>query len=171
MTGCSALLVNSGSAAGLSVLSMLPLPNRCIYIYDLLCSYSLDVGCAHTTPATHNTLPNYDKFCECPCRREGNLHDAALYYAQVMPEGGGFSGTAEGQISFTIVSQSPRGEKSPRRSVVRVPLSLPLIPTPPRCPPRPLPSPPPRCKLLLSPHHPRRPVVIDFTLQEHLLSG
>ena len=165
MTRCSAILVRSGSAATLSVLSMLPLPND-VYICDLLCSHSQDVGCAHTTRCTHNTLPEYEKLCECLGRREGNLHDTALYYAQVMPEGGGFSGTAEGQVSFTIVSQAPRGDKTPRRSIVRVPLSLPLIPTPPPVPPGPLPSPPPppTCKLLLSPHHPRRPIVIYFTL-------
>lgn len=54
-------------------------------------------------------------------------------YLRVKDEGSAFTGTASGEVSFTVVSPPAKGETEPRRSTVRVPLAAAIIPTPPRC--------------------------------------
>lgn len=53
-------------------------------------------------------------------------------YIYVRPEGESFNGTASGEASFTIVSPPMPGETEDRKSVVRLPLTVNIIPTPPR---------------------------------------
>ena len=54
-------------------------------------------------------------------------------YLRVLPEGEQFTGQATGEVTFSIVSPGLRGETEARRSHVRLPLRLDILPTPPRC--------------------------------------
>lgn len=54
-------------------------------------------------------------------------------YLRVKDEGAAFSGTASGEVTFTVVSPPGPGEAAPRKSTVRVPLTAAIVPTPPRC--------------------------------------
>jgi hypothetical protein len=53
-------------------------------------------------------------------------------WLQVHPSAWNFTGTASGEIIFTVESPPRLGEGSPQRSEVRVPLKVPIVPTPPR---------------------------------------
>lgn len=53
-------------------------------------------------------------------------------YVRVRDAGAAFAGLAVGEVAFTVVSPPLRGENQPRRSLVRLPLALDIIPTPPR---------------------------------------
>jgi len=53
-------------------------------------------------------------------------------YVRVRDAGASFAGQAAGEVSFTVASPPLRGEQQPRRSLVRMPLALEIIPTPPR---------------------------------------
>ena len=56
-------------------------------------------------------------------------------YIRILPEGEQFTGQATGEVTFSIVSPGLRGESDARRSHVRLPLRLDILPTPPRCAP------------------------------------
>ena len=62
-------------------------------------------------------------------------------YIYVRPEGSAFNGTAAGEVSFTVVSPPMPGEAEDRKSLVKMPLTLAVIPTPPRCAGTPPPTP------------------------------
>ena len=53
-------------------------------------------------------------------------------YIYVRPSGSTFNGTASGEVSFTIVSPPMPGELSERLSLVTLPITVAVIPTPPR---------------------------------------
>ena len=53
-------------------------------------------------------------------------------YVRVRDVGAAFAGLAVGEVAFTVISPPLRGEDQPRRSLVRLPLALDIIPTPPR---------------------------------------
>ena len=53
-------------------------------------------------------------------------------YIYVRAEGVGYEGTASGEISFTIVSPPMPGETEERKSTVKLPISVGVIPTPTR---------------------------------------
>lgn len=53
-------------------------------------------------------------------------------YLRVKDEGADFLGTASGTVTFTVVSPPGPGEAAPRHSVVSVPLTVAIIPTPHR---------------------------------------
>ena len=53
-------------------------------------------------------------------------------YVRVRSEGRSYSGVAEGEILFTVVSPPAQGETQERKSVVRVPFKATIVPKPPR---------------------------------------
>ena len=53
-------------------------------------------------------------------------------FIRVLPEAGAVDDVASGQVSFTIVSPPAPGETAVRRSTVTVPITVRIIPTPPR---------------------------------------
>ncbi|CAL5228891.1 g12106 [Coccomyxa viridis] len=53
-------------------------------------------------------------------------------YIRVTQEGAEFQGIAKGEVSFVVESAPVRGEKQPRRTSVKLPITLEIIPTPPR---------------------------------------
>ncbi|XP_024539020.1 subtilisin-like protease SBT6.1 isoform X2 [Selaginella moellendorffii] len=53
-------------------------------------------------------------------------------YLEVTEDGASFTGVAEGNITFTVVSPPAKGENQSRRSSVVLPVRVPVIPTPPR---------------------------------------
>ncbi|KAK9806804.1 hypothetical protein WJX72_003461 [[Myrmecia] bisecta] len=53
-------------------------------------------------------------------------------YIRVMPEGASYEGVASGEVTFTISSPPARGEAGPRTSQVTLPITMQVIPTPPR---------------------------------------
>ena len=53
-------------------------------------------------------------------------------YIYVRPEGSAFNGTAAGEVSFTVVSPPMPGEAEDRNSLVKLPITVAVIPTPPR---------------------------------------
>lgn len=53
-------------------------------------------------------------------------------FITVQPEASNVTGAASGRIRFTIVSPAGEGESSERRSLVEMPLTVNIIPTPPR---------------------------------------
>ncbi|KAI8470645.1 MAG: hypothetical protein J3K34DRAFT_509177 [Monoraphidium minutum] len=53
-------------------------------------------------------------------------------FVEVSPAAWNFSGVASGDVVFTIESPAPWGGGAPRRSTVRVPLRVQIVPTPPR---------------------------------------
>jgi membrane-bound transcription factor site-1 protease len=54
-------------------------------------------------------------------------------YVYVRSEGSAFNGTATGEATFTIVSPPMPGETEDRRSTVKLPITVAVIPVPPRC--------------------------------------
>ena len=44
----------------------------------------------------------------------------------------GGQGVAKGEVSFVVESPPERSEKQPRRTHVKLPITLEIIPTPPR---------------------------------------
>lgn len=55
-------------------------------------------------------------------------------YIRVLPEGEQYTGQATGEVTFSIISPGLRGESGARRSHVRLPIRLDILPTPPRYP-------------------------------------
>jgi membrane-bound transcription factor site-1 protease len=53
-------------------------------------------------------------------------------FLRVKPEGANFTGTASGNVTFTVVSPPALGESEPRRSKVVWPVKAEVIPTPPK---------------------------------------
>ncbi len=53
-------------------------------------------------------------------------------YVYVRAEGEAFNGTATGEASFTIISPPMPGETEERKSKVILPITVAVIPTPPR---------------------------------------
>ncbi|EFN59013.1 hypothetical protein CHLNCDRAFT_33771 [Chlorella variabilis] len=53
-------------------------------------------------------------------------------FIRVRDEGAAFQGSGGGEVAFTVVSPPAPGEAAPRRSTVRVPLTVGIIPTPDR---------------------------------------
>lgn len=53
-------------------------------------------------------------------------------YVYVRAEGKTFNGTATGEASFTIISPPMPGETEERKSKVTLPITVAIIPTPPR---------------------------------------
>lgn len=58
-------------------------------------------------------------------------------FIRVRDEGAAFQGSGGGEVAFTVVSPPAPGEAAPRRSTVRVPLTVGIIPTPDRWAPLP----------------------------------
>lgn len=59
-------------------------------------------------------------------------HGYLALHLTVKDSGKGFTGTATGDIVFTVSSPPGEGESEPRKSTVKVPLTVPIIPTPDR---------------------------------------
>lgn len=53
-------------------------------------------------------------------------------YVRVKGSGRGLSGRASGKVMFTVLSPPGKGERDVRRSVVQVPLTFAVVPTPAR---------------------------------------
>jgi hypothetical protein len=53
-------------------------------------------------------------------------------YIRVKQEGSDFMGTGSGEVQFTVLSPPGKGETAARHSVVKVPLTAGIIPTPHR---------------------------------------
>lgn len=53
-------------------------------------------------------------------------------YIYVRTEASSLSDTAMGEVSFTIVSPPMPGEEQHRKSLVKLPITVEIIPTPPR---------------------------------------
>lgn len=54
-------------------------------------------------------------------------------YVYVKSYGSAYNGTASGEATFTIVSPPMPGETEERTSLVKLPIKVNVIPTPPRC--------------------------------------